>query len=242
DGDDHRLHRGTVEELLGDALAELLVAGVGGVGGLVVACRLGQTLHHRWWRIDGRLSQSEIDGAWRRLVENLADEGLFEPSGSSGKVRGSGLMHGPYPGSFSPRRKGEMGREITRRREPRDAAKTLRYNMEVSERAPTISEIRQRLEGRPGEIITRDEVRGRAAVAAILREPAGALGGDPEVLLIRRAERKGDPWSGHMALPGGRMATGDADLAATVTRETLEEIGLDLGAHGRLLGQLDDIA
>ena len=34
------------------------------------------------------------------------------------------------------------------------------------------------------------------------RRRAGAL--PDAVLLIRRAERAGDPWSGHMALPGGR--------------------------------------
>src|ERR1700682_285931 len=40
----------------------------------------------------------------------------------------------------------------------------------------------------------------RAAVAAVLR--AGTTG--PEILFIERAKREGDPWSGHMAFPGGR--------------------------------------
>jgi 8-oxo-dGTP pyrophosphatase MutT (NUDIX family) len=61
-----------------------------------------------------------------------------------------------------------------------------------------------------------------AAVAAILTP-------DPEaVLLIRRAERAGDPWSGHMALPGGRREPADPDLLATVVRETAEELGVDI--------------
>lgn len=78
-----------------------------------------------------------------------------------------------------------------------------------------------------------------AAVAAILRERDVALGA--EVLLIRRAERLGDPWSGHMAFPGGRREQDDPDLLSTALRETREEIGLDLGRDARLLGRLDDI-
>jgi 8-oxo-dGTP pyrophosphatase MutT (NUDIX family) len=79
----------------------------------------------------------------------------------------------------------------------------------------------------------------RAAVALLLR-PAAAP--DPELLLIRRAEREGDPWSGHMALPGGRAQPGDADLAATAAREASEEVGIDPAREGRLLGALDDLA
>lgn len=81
------------------------------------------------------------------------------------------------------------------------------------------------------------DVRRRAAVAAVLREG----GHGAELLLIRRAEREGDPWSGQMALPGGRHEEGDADLAATATREAHEEIGLSLAEHARLIGRLDDV-
>lgn len=64
---------------------------------------------------------------------------------------------------------------------------------------------------------------------------------DPDaILLIRRAERSGDPWSGHMALPGGRREPEDQDLLATVIRETREEVGIDLLAE-QLLGSLDDV-
>jgi hypothetical protein len=45
----------------------------------------------------------------------------------------------------------------------------------------------------------------RAAVALILQLREGELG----VLMIRRAEREGDPWSGQMAFPGGRMEPRD---------------------------------
>jgi len=65
---------------------------------------------------------------------------------------------------------------------------------------------------------------------------------DPDsLLLIQRAEREGDRWSGQLAFPGGRWHPEDADLAATAKRETFEEVGLDL-AGVPLLGVLDDLA
>jgi 8-oxo-dGTP pyrophosphatase MutT (NUDIX family) len=65
---------------------------------------------------------------------------------------------------------------------------------------------------------------------------------DPDaILLIRRAHREGDPWSGHMALPGGRAEPGDRDLVATAMRETAEEVGVEL-RDAWLLGALDDVA
>ncbi|MEI9948182.1 MAG: CoA pyrophosphatase [Pseudomonadota bacterium] len=75
-----------------------------------------------------------------------------------------------------------------------------------------------------------------AAIALILLDLEPSL----ELLLIERATREGDPWSGHMALPGGHREAMDADLAATAERETLEEVGLDLRARGERLGRLSD--
>jgi 8-oxo-dGTP pyrophosphatase MutT (NUDIX family) len=77
----------------------------------------------------------------------------------------------------------------------------------------------------------------RAAVSLVLSEHQGQL----SVLLVRRAEREGDPWSGHMALPGGHEHPTDRDLLHTAQRETLEEVGLDL-EQGELLGRLDDVS
>lgn len=96
----------------------------------------------------------------------------------------------------------------------------------------------QRLRARAPVPIEGERVRGRAAVAAILRE---LRPGAPEVLFIRRADKPGDPWSGHMAFPGGKHEPHDPDLESTARRETLEEIGLALDAHGELLGRLDDL-
>lgn len=77
----------------------------------------------------------------------------------------------------------------------------------------------------------------RAAVALVLRERQG----DVEVLMIQRAVRAGDPWSGHAALPGGRVDPEDPTLEDTALREVLEEVGVDLRAHGgRILGRLSD--
>ena len=73
-----------------------------------------------------------------------------------------------------------------------------------------------------------------AAVAVVIApEP-------DSILLIRRADRLGDPWSGHMALPGGRREPADQDLLATAIRETGEEVGLAL-ARSDSLGSIDDV-
>ncbi|WP_433926216.1 CoA pyrophosphatase [Sorangium cellulosum] len=108
-----------------------------------------------------------------------------------------------------------------------------------------------RLAGREAALDALTQER-QAAVAAILRAPAGAPGtarepmgdrdpGEAELLLIRRAEHPRDPWSGHMALPGGRRDAADSSLLDTAIRETREEVGIDLAAHGALLGRLPDL-
>ena len=77
-----------------------------------------------------------------------------------------------------------------------------------------------------------------AAVALILTDGREGI----DLLLVRRAEHPDDPWSGHMAFPGGRAEPADADLLDTALRETAEEVGLDLSADAEALGALDDVA
>jgi 8-oxo-dGTP pyrophosphatase MutT (NUDIX family) len=76
----------------------------------------------------------------------------------------------------------------------------------------------------------------RAAVALVL---AGA-DDDLRLCFIRRAEHPADPWSGHMALPGGRTDPEDAGPFATAVRETREEVGVELEDE-HLLGPLSEI-
>jgi 8-oxo-dGTP pyrophosphatase MutT (NUDIX family) len=79
----------------------------------------------------------------------------------------------------------------------------------------------------------------RAAVSMVLRERDERVGA--EVLLIQRAEHPSDPWSGHMAFPGGRKDESDASVRATAEREALEEVGLDLSRHAELLWRMPDL-
>lgn len=81
----------------------------------------------------------------------------------------------------------------------------------------------------------------RAAVALVLAPVTTAVGSPVSLLLLRRSEREGDPWSGHMALPGGHAHPDDPDLLHTARRETLEEVGIDLSA-AEFLGRLDDVS
>ncbi len=94
-----------------------------------------------------------------------------------------------------------------------------------------LSDVRQAL-SRPAVRLEDPSLR-RAAVAAIL-SPGRKL------WFIRRAQRATDPWSGHVAFPGGREEPGDGDLLQTAVRETWEETGLDLG-RAEILGTLDDL-
>lgn len=78
--------------------------------------------------------------------------------------------------------------------------------------------------------------RKPAAVALLLQHaPAG-----PELFFIERAHHPADPWSGNIGFPGGRRDPTDVSLRHTAERETMEEVGFDLGTAS-YLGRLSDI-
>jgi len=90
----------------------------------------------------------------------------------------------------------------------------------------------------PGELPAPLDGKRSAAVAVLLHDVGGAdVVDDPRVLLMKRAERAGDPWSGHISLPGGRHQSTDRDLLETAIRETREELGIELEG-ARMLGHL----
>jgi len=76
----------------------------------------------------------------------------------------------------------------------------------------------------------------QAAVSVVIRATSTL-----DLLLIKRARSERDPWSGHMALPGGRRDPDDPSLLATAVRETWEETGLELSGTAAHLGELDEV-
>jgi 8-oxo-dGTP pyrophosphatase MutT (NUDIX family) len=101
---------------------------------------------------------------------------------------------------------------------------------------PRIRDLHAALETRRPRLAEHDPDTPRASVSLIL-QPSPE---DVEILLIRRPTSERDPWSGHMALPGGRSHPGEAALD-TAIRETLEEVGIDLLENGMMIGRLDDL-
>lgn len=103
---------------------------------------------------------------------------------------------------------------------------------------PLLARLATVLAERPGARAAEDGDPARAAVAIVFRVGAEE---SLEVLFIERAEREGDPWSGQVALPGGRHDPSDATLQDTAVRETHEETGIDLARDGVVLGTVDEL-
>lgn len=101
---------------------------------------------------------------------------------------------------------------------------------------PHLDEIRRAVSRHEPDLTPFQPERRRAAVALVLAGPPAGL----SLCFIRRAEREGDPWSGHMAFPGGRAHPEDPTPRAVAERETEEEVGLQL-APEHFLGALSEL-
>ena len=75
-----------------------------------------------------------------------------------------------------------------------------------------------------------------SGVALILVENQKEL----QCILMKRSIHPGNPHSGQVALPGGKIEDNDKDLEATARRETIEEIGIKLDTNS-LIGKLTPI-
>ncbi len=64
---------------------------------------------------------------------------------------------------------------------------------------------------------------------------------DVEVLFVKRKDDHNDPWSGQIALPGGRRKSSDSSILETAVRETFEEVGILLDPKSMVLGALPDV-
>jgi len=100
----------------------------------------------------------------------------------------------------------------------------------------TAEQIREAISRHQPQVADRDPGCAEAAVALVL----AGTGTDLSVCAIRRAEHPHDPWSGHMALPGGRADSTDPSPRAVAERETYEEVGIVLGEEA-WLGPLSDV-
>jgi 8-oxo-dGTP pyrophosphatase MutT (NUDIX family) len=108
-------------------------------------------------------------------------------------------------------------------------------------RHPDIEPLVRAMARRPPALVDPGDAARRAAVALLVRLDETREQPTPQLLMIKRATFEGDPWSGHVALPGGRREPADPSLERTVVRETWEETAIDLEREGRLLGCLDEL-
>src|ERR687892_1966490 len=100
---------------------------------------------------------------------------------------------------------------------------------------PRLIQLRRLFEQHSPRTAERYDGAREAAVALLIRARE-----ELELLLIKRAEQEADPWSGHVALPGGRRDDDDEDLQHTALREAAEEVGITIDRGAQLIGALDE--
>ncbi len=118
--------------------------------------------------------------------------------------------------------------------------KSMQLDTNQLENMKSVTSVCQRVSHyRPRKLFCRRYLQ-RCAVNLVLREnPANGL---VEVLMIKRAHLPGDPWSGHMAFPGGRRDKIDVSNWHAAKRELFEEVGIDADKSTDYVGRLSDIA
>ena len=82
-----------------------------------------------------------------------------------------------------------------------------------------------------------EEIEADAAVVLLLK----SVGRNIKVLFVKRVENPNDPWSGQIALPGGKRDAKDRNLKQTVIRETFEETHINLHEGCRFLGAMEPL-
>jgi 8-oxo-dGTP pyrophosphatase MutT (NUDIX family) len=100
-----------------------------------------------------------------------------------------------------------------------------------------IDEIRTALAGHAPDTAHSENAKRNAAVAMIISDHHQH---GLSALFIKRAEHPGDPWSGHMAMPGGRNEPEDESFQHAAMRETMEEVGITLHPD-QCIGRLHDL-
>ena len=80
----------------------------------------------------------------------------------------------------------------------------------------------------------------RSSVAIVLAD--NHFADKISMLMIRRAIRKDDPWSGDMGFPGGRFSvTKDKNIYETAVRELYEETGVEIKDGLENIGRLSEL-
>ncbi len=98
-------------------------------------------------------------------------------------------------------------------------------------------ELIEKLRTRRGRVLDPDQDALTASIAIPVRNTGEGL----EFLYLLREQRAGDPWSGHISFPGGKIDASDKGPRETAIRETREETSLDLN-EAECVCRLDDQA